>query len=156
VGTNPVDRGKPGSKLHLAVDGSGLPLSLLVTGANTNDAVVFEALLEDLPPVRTPARRRRCRPDKCHADKAYDNRRCRAYLTRRGIKVRIARRGVESSARLGRHRWKAERSIVWLAGCRRLRIRYDRDSERFFAFAMLACDRLCYNRLPCAATARSP
>jgi transposase len=140
VGANPVDRGKPGSKLHLAVDGSGLPLSVLVTGANTNDAVVFEALLDDLPLVRTPARRRRCRPDKCHADKAYDHRRCRAYLTRRGIKVRIARRGVESSARLGRHRWKAERSIAWLAGCRRLRIRYDRDSERFFAFAMLACD----------------
>jgi IS5 family transposase len=62
VGANPVDRAKPGSKLHLAVDGSGLPLSLLVTGANTNDALVFEALLEDLPPVRTPARRRRCRP----------------------------------------------------------------------------------------------
>jgi transposase len=58
--------------------------------------------------------------------------------------------------RLGRHRWKAERTIAWLAGCRRLRVRYDPDSERFFAFAMLACGRLCYNRLPCAATARSP
>jgi transposase len=123
-----------------------MPLSLLVTAANTPDAAVFEALLDDIPKVRTPAGGRRCRPDKCHADKAYDNRHCRAYLTRRGIKVRIARRGVESSTRLGRHRWKAERSIAWLAGCRRLRIRYDRASERFFAFAMLACARLCYNR----------
>ena len=140
----------------MVVDGGGLPLSLLVTGANTNDSVVFEALLEDIPAVRTPAGQRRCRPDKVHADKAYDHRGCRSYLTRRGIKVRIARRGVESSDRLGRHRWKAERSIAWLAGCRRLRVRYDRDSERFFAFAMLACDRLCYNRLPCAATARLP
>ncbi len=75
-----------------------------------------------------------------------------------GSKVRIARCKVESPMRLGRHRWKAERSIAWLAGCRRLRICYDRSSERFFAFAMLACDRLCYNRLPCAAKAhaRSP
>ena len=119
-----------------------------MTAANTNDAVVFEALLDDLPMVRTPAGGRRCRPDKCDADKAYDHRRCRAYLTRRGIKVRIARRGVESSDRLGRHRWKAERTIAWLAGCRRLRIRDDRSSERFFAFAVLGCDRLCYNRLP--------
>jgi transposase len=154
VGANPVDRAKRGSKLHLAVEGTGLPLSLLVTGANTNDSLVFEALLDDLPPVRTPAGRRR-RPDKCHADKAYDNRRCRAYLSGRGIKVRIARCRIESSTRLGRHRWKAERSIAWLAGCRRLRIRYDRDAERFFAFAMLACDRLCYNRLPCAAEAHA-
>jgi transposase len=135
-----------------------LPLSLLVTGANTNDSLVFEALLDEIPAVRTPAGRRRCRPAKVHADKAYDHRRCRGYLSRRGIKVRIARCGIESSQRLGRHRWKAERSIAWLAGCRRLRIRYDRDSERFFAFAMLACARLGYNRLPgtAEAHARSP
>ena len=156
VGANPVDRGKPGSKLHLAVDGGGLPLSLLVTGANTNDSLVFEALLDEIPLVRTPAGQRRCRPEKVHADKAYDHRRCRGCLTRRGIKVRIARCGIESSTRLGRHRWKAERTIAWLAGCRRLRIRYDRDSERFFAFLLLAGDRLCYNRLPCATTARIP
>jgi hypothetical protein len=40
-----------------------------------------------------------------------------------------------------------ERSVAWLAGCRRLRIRYDQDSERFFAFAMLACALPGYNRL---------
>jgi hypothetical protein len=89
-----------------------------VTGANTNDSLVFEALLDDIPSVRTPVGGRRCRPEKVHADKAYDHRRCRGYLTRRGIKVRIARCGIESSQRLGRHRWKAERSIAWLAGCR--------------------------------------
>jgi transposase len=105
-----------------------------VTGANTNDSLMFEALLGDIPSVRTPAGQRRCRPDKVHADKAHDHRRCRGYLTRRGIKVRIARCGIESSQRLGRHRWKAERTIAWLVGCRRLRVRYDRDSERFFAF----------------------
>jgi transposase len=130
---------------------------LLVTAANTHDAVVFAALLDELPTVRTRAGGRRCRPDKVHADKAYDHRRCRSYLTRRGIKVRIARCGIDSSTRLGRHRWKAERTIAWLAGCRRLRVRYDRSSERFLAFAMLACDRLCYNRLPDLHThARSP
>jgi Transposase DDE domain len=53
VGANPVDRAKPGSKLHLAVEGTGMPLSLLVTGANTNDSLVFEALLDDIPRVRT-------------------------------------------------------------------------------------------------------
>jgi len=89
---------------------------MLVTGANTNDSLVFEALLDDIPPVRTPAGQRRRRPEKVHADKAYDHRRCRGYLTRRGIKVRIARCGIESSQRLGRHRWKAERTNDRLAG----------------------------------------
>jgi hypothetical protein len=69
-GANPVDRAKRGSKLHVAGKGTGLPLSLLITSANTPDAAVFEALLGDVPMVRTPAGGRRCRPDKCHADKA--------------------------------------------------------------------------------------
>ena len=47
-----------------------LPLSVLVTGANTNDSLVFEALLDDIPLVQTSAGRRRCRPEKVHADKA--------------------------------------------------------------------------------------
>jgi transposase len=156
MGANPVDRAKPGSKLHLAVDSGGLPLSLLVTGANPNDSIVFEALVDDIPPILMPSGQRRRRPERVLGDKAFDHRRCRAYLTHRRIKVRIARCGVESSQRLGRHRWKAERTIAWLAGCRRLRIRYDRSSERFFAFAMLGCDRLCNNRLPCATTTRLP
>jgi transposase len=87
VGANPVDRAKRGSKLQLAVEGGGLPLSLLVTGANTNDSLVFEALLDDLPAVRTPAGQRRCRPEKVHADKADDHRRCRGDLTCRGSMV---------------------------------------------------------------------
>jgi hypothetical protein len=37
MGANPVDRGKPGSKLQLICDGSGLPLTAVVTAANVND-----------------------------------------------------------------------------------------------------------------------
>jgi IS5 family transposase len=124
-----------------------MPLSLLVTAANTADASMFEALLDDLPKVRTPAGGRRCRPGKCHADKAYDHRRCRVYLRRRGIRPRIARRMIESSTRLGRHRWTIERTGAWLGGWRRLRIRYERSSERFYALAMLACAVICFNAL---------
>jgi len=70
--------------------------------------------VDDLPPVRTPSGRRRTRPDAIHADKAYDSRVNWAYLRRRGIRPRIARRGIESSTRLGRHRWRVERSLSWL------------------------------------------
>ena len=40
----PVDRGKPGSKLHLVCDARGLPLTPVVTAANVNDTM-FQALL---------------------------------------------------------------------------------------------------------------
>ena len=108
---------------------------------------MFEPLLDELPAVATPTGRRRRRPGKVHADKAYDHRRCRTYLHQRGIKPRIARRGVDASDRLGRHRWKAERTIAWLLGCRRLRVRFDRCDERFYAFALLACALVCYRTL---------
>jgi hypothetical protein len=79
--------------------------------------------------------------------RASDGAANRAYLWRRGIRPRIARRGIESSARLGRHRWKVERSLSWLSCFRRLGVRWDRDSGRWFAFVLLACAIVCFNRL---------
>jgi mannose-6-phosphate isomerase-like protein (cupin superfamily) len=104
TGPNPVDRGRPGSKRHLLVDGDGLPLSVILTGANVHDSMVFEELIEGVEPIQTPSGRPRRRPDKIHADKGYDFPRCRSVLRQRGIKARIARRGLDSSERLGRHR----------------------------------------------------
>ncbi len=51
MGANPVDRGKPGSKLHLVCDGGGLPLTAIVTAANVNDTTMFQALLDEVPAV---------------------------------------------------------------------------------------------------------
>jgi transposase len=131
----------------VAGDGGGLPISVLVSAANANDSTMFEAVVDDIPPIRMPSGRRRRRPGTVHADKAYDHRRCRAYLRRRGIRPRIARRMIESSARLGRYRWTIERTGAWLGGWRRLRIRYERSSERFYALVLLACSVICFNTL---------
>lgn len=120
---------------------------MLLTAANPHDSTLFEALLADLPEVATPTGRRRSRPGKVHADKGYDYPRCRAYLRGRGIGVRIARRRVDSSTRLGRYRWKAERTIAWLFGCRGLRVRFDVCDERFYAFVLVASALICYRTL---------
>ena len=135
------------SKLHLAGERGGLPISVVLSAANTNDATLFEAVLDDIPPIRMPTGRRRRRPGKVHGDKAYDHRRCWAYLRRRGIRSRIARRMIEPSDRLGRYRWTIERTGAWPGGWRRLRIRYERDSERFYALVLLACSVICFNAL---------
>src|SRR4030095_12777113 len=42
VGANPVDRGKPGTKLHLVCDGNGMPLTAVVTAPNVNDTIMFQ------------------------------------------------------------------------------------------------------------------
>ncbi|MEU7046800.1 transposase, partial [Streptomyces varsoviensis] len=55
--------------------------------------------------------------------------------------------GIESSTRLGRHRWTVERTMSWLAGCRRLHRRNERKAEHFLAFTSIACTLICYRRL---------
>ena len=86
------------------------------------------------------------RPAKLHADKGDDFPRCRWALRRRGIAPRIARRGVGSSQRLGRHRWVVERSLAWLLGYRRLQARYER-ADILQGLLHLACALLCARRL---------
>ena len=130
------------------VERAGLPLAALLTGANRHDSVVFAELLDAVPPTKTPAGRRRKRPDKVHADKGYDYPRCRRALSQRHIRVRIARRGVERSDRLGRHRWVVERTLAWLNHFRRLRVRDERRADIHQAFLTLGCALICFKALP--------
>jgi transposase len=121
-----------------------------LTAANPHDSQLLEPMVDAIPaiigPGGRPGRPRR-RPAKLPADKGYDYPTCRRALRRRGISPRIARRGVESSTRLGRHRWKVERSLAWLLANRRLTVRYERRADILTAFLHLACAMLCTRRL---------
>ncbi len=68
-------------------------------------------------------------------------------MRKRGIKARIARRGVESSERLGRHRWVVERTLAWLNRYRRPTVRYERRADIHEAFLHLGCSLICLNYL---------
>jgi hypothetical protein len=117
---------------------------VLITAANTNDHLVLEHVVDSVTPVRAPLGRPRKRPAKFHGDKGYDYRICRTALRRRGIAARIARKGIESSNRLGRHRYVIERALEWITRFRRLVRRCERKAAHFEAFARLACAIICY------------
>ena len=102
--------------------------------------------LDAVPGVRRGRGRPRKRPKKLHADKAYDHRRCRKECRARSIAPRIARRGVETSETLGRHRWVVERTLAWLNRFRRLTIRYERREDIHLAFTTLGCALICINQ----------
>nr|WP_244409218.1 IS5 family transposase [Streptomyces albofaciens] len=146
TGPNPTDRGKNGAKVHVICDRNGLPISVGISAANVHDSQALIPLMRGIPPIRSRRGPRRRRPDQLHADKGYDFDCLRSWLRRRQIVPRIARRGVESSSRLGRHRWVIERTLSWLSGCRRLHRRYERKAEHFLAFVGLASALICYRR----------
>jgi Transposase DDE domain len=54
TGANPTDRGKAGSKLHLAGERGGLPIAVVLSAANANDSTMFEAVLDDISPLLLP------------------------------------------------------------------------------------------------------
>jgi transposase len=122
----------------------------VLSAAHVHDSKVLEEVVDNVSPIKGPRGRPgrpRKRPKKLHADKGYDFPRCREALRKRGIKARIARRGIDSSERLGRHRWVVERTLAWLSRYRRLAVRYERRADIHEAFLHLGCSLICLNYL---------
>jgi transposase len=74
------------SKIHLAVDGRGRPMSVLLTPGQAGDNPQLLPLLDQVCVGRDGPGRPRTRPDRVLADKAYSHPSTRAALRRRGIK----------------------------------------------------------------------
>jgi transposase len=109
-----------------------------LTGGNRNDVTQLLPLLDKIPAVAGVVGRLRRRPDALLADRAYDHDKYRRLLRDRGIRPVIAERGVEHGSGLGIFRWVVERTIAWLHGFRRLRIRRERRDDIHEAFLGLA------------------
>ena len=56
----------------------------------------------------------------------------------------IARRGIESSEKLGRHRWMVERALWWINRFRRPKVRYERRDDIHQAFLDLGSALICW------------
>jgi hypothetical protein len=59
----------------------------------------------------------------------------------------IARRKTAHGSGLGRQRYVVERSIAWLHGYRRLRIRWECRADIHEALLTLACCLICWRQL---------
>jgi transposase len=129
------------------VDRRGTPLGVRLSPANRHDSIMLAPTLDAVPGGRSGRGRPKKRPDKLHADKTYDHRRCRAECRSRSIVPRIARRGVETSERLGQHRWVVERTLAWLNCFRRLTIRYERRADIHEAFVTRGGALICLNQI---------
>ena len=120
---------------------------MIHSAANVHDSRVLEEAVDAIEPIKGSRGRPRKRPKKLHADKAYDFPRCRKALRKRGITARIARRGIESSEKLGRYRWAVERTLSWIDQNRRMSKDYERLCASGEALVYAAMIRLMTRRL---------
>jgi transposase len=116
--------------MHVLSDANGLPLVVAVSAANTRASEALKPMVAGHQTRHDPYNGRDFKPQRLHADKAYDVPHLRKWLRGKRIGVRIARKGIESSERLGRRRWVIERTMSWLTGYRRLNHRYERNQRK--------------------------
>jgi transposase len=109
-----------------------------LTGGNHNDVTQLLPLLDKIPAVAGTVGRPRRRPDTLFADRGYDHDKYRRLLRKRGIRPAIAERGQPHGTGPSTFRRVVERTISWLHGFRRLRIRWELRDDTHEAFIGLA------------------
>ncbi|MEU6180084.1 IS5 family transposase [Streptomyces coeruleorubidus] len=147
-------RGGLTTKIHLACDGRGRPLAILVTPGQRHDSICARIPLERIRVPRTGPGRPRCRPDHVIADKAYSSRGFRSYLRRRGIGHTIPEKADQRRHRhhrghhggrppgfdgqIYRRRNIIERCFNQLKGFRGIATRYEKTATSYEAAVTLA------------------
>lgn len=139
LGRNPTDRGRTGSKLHLHVDGKGIPFGFVVVGANVHDSRLVSQTLNASIEFGTYCIDSEAR-NLC-LDKGYDYERVHIEVFVCGFEGHIRGRGEEACAIKEGHtpkRWVVERTIAWFKAFRSIRTRYCKYLRSFCAFVALA------------------
>lgn len=146
TGPNPTDRGKRGTKRSTLCEGHGLPLAVVVAGANRHDMKLVAATLDAVVVERPQPSREQ---GLC-LDAGYDYDEVREHVRARGYTPHIRPRG-EDRANAGSpdpakrpRRWVVERLHSWLNRSRRLLVRWEKRQDTYEAFVYLACALLCF------------
>jgi len=147
-------RGGLTTKLHLAFDGRGRPLSVRLTAGQRHESTQLAAVLDG---IRVPRRRGRPRkrPKQVTLDKGYSYPKCRRLLRRRGLRHVIPERKDQREQRQAkgyrggrpprferavyRLRSWAERGVNRLKQFRRVATRYEKRATHYLGFVHLAC-----------------
>ncbi|MDQ1040829.1 hypothetical protein QFZ75_007245 [Streptomyces sp. V3I8] len=111
-----------------------------LTGGNRNDVTQLLPLLDKIPAVAGRIGRPRPRPDTLLTDRGYDHDQVPspALAARDPTRNRQAGGGEPRGTGPGIFRYVVERTIAWLHGFRRLRIRRERRDDIHEAFPGLA------------------
>lgn len=143
TGKNPTDRGKQGAKRSLMTEAEGIPVGLVVDGANVHDIRLLQQTIEDC------FNRFHC--DKASADehlcldKGYDSAAIRDLVESvLGYTSHIRSRGEEQKAVKENpaqkpRRWVVERTHSWLNRFRAILVRWEKKVENHLAGLHLAC-----------------
>jgi putative transposase len=132
------------------VDERGVPLSLIVTGANRHDVTPLDAVLDGrliLPPQNTEQ-------NLC-ADKGYAGNPAPLIIEAHAYVPHVKKRGEEIEAKkivpgYRPRRWVVELAHSWFNRFRKLLVRYEKHTANYEALLHLACAIICWRKIKTA------
>jgi putative transposase len=126
TGANPTDRGKKGTRRSLLTDGAGIPLAMVIDGANRHDVKLLCATLDGIVIARSEPTEER--PQHLCLDAGYDGAPAYQEVETRHYVPHIRSRGEEKQEKVltpgyRARRWVVERTHSWINRSRRLLVR---------------------------------
>jgi len=140
-------RGGLGTKIHLLVDGSGIPLAATLTAGQCHESKSFEELMDAARVPHPGSGRPRTRPDAVAGDKGYSYAPIREWLRTRYIERVIPQKSNQVGRRGGhrkfdkakyKRRHVVENCVGWLKECRRVLTRFEKLAVNFLSILKLA------------------
>ena len=132
-----------GTKVHVATEQNGLPVSIIIGPANNHDSTRLVDVMENIPDHLYTRKKIKS----VYADKGYDGTIIRNYLKSKNIIPCIPRRNyktknnnqMKNQNNYNKTRYVVERFFAWLkCGFHRTGIRYERISENYLGFINIA------------------
>ena len=141
---------KNGSKRSLLVDGNGIPLSLVVSGAQRHDVALLEPTLDQLV-IERPSGTEAPKEHLC-ADKGYAGQPAQQSIQERKYIPHVKQRGEEVAAkkknpRYRARRWVVERTHSWLNRYRKLLVRFEKLAASHEGLLELACALIVFRQV---------
>ena len=150
TGHNPTDRSKLGTKRHILTDKDGIPLSAIITSANTHDVTVAIETVDSMMVIKRPSSKpkHKQKQNLC-LDKAYHSKDVEQEIIKRRYIPHIRHRREERifHRKHPARRWVVERTNSWHNRFRKLFTRYEKKDENYLGLVQLANSLIVYKRI---------
>ena len=132
------------------MDERGVPLSIVVSGANRHDVTHLQRVLDGIV-IRRPRPTAR-RPQHLCADKAYAGKPARQAMVDRSYIPHVTQRGEEVAAKKKRPGYRARRWVVeachsWFNRFRKILVRYEKKTANYVALLHMAAAIICWRKI---------
>jgi transposase len=163
TGNNPTDRSKLGTKRHILTDTIGIPLSVVISSANTHDIKLVTDVIDNTITKRLSSLTKRNLSGKRKLqhlclDKAYNSKTIRREIISRGYvphlpykrkrgEVKTETQNMSNRKKHPARRWVVERTNSWHNRFRKLHTRYEKKTENYLGLVQFSCCIIIYRKI---------